>query len=203
MTTALTLSQVKVPAEITRVSKPDKDSKPHKLDCEFALFHAFMENAPAVAFVKNAEGQYVFINATYERAFQLTAADVYLRNDHDLFAPVVAEQNIANDKEVLASNKSIDVTEIVPTPDETSIVWRVTKFPFTDSLGNRYVGGIAVDITPVVDKKRELKDLASVLSVQKQGLIEVNSHLEILVQQLIQKNARLEAKLALERAEAA
>lgn len=162
-----------------------------------------MENAPAVAFVKNADGQYVYINATYERNFNVTSADVYLRTDHDLFAAVVAEQNIANDRHVLESDAPIDVTEIVPTPDETSIAWRVIKFPFTDSLGNRYVGGIAVDITPVHDKKRELRELASVLSVQKQGLIEVNSHLEILVQQLLHENAVLEAKLDHVRSEAA
>lgn len=164
---------------------------------DLALFSAFMDNNPAVAFMKNSEGQYVYINKTFEKAFGLAASEILFTTDHDWFAPVVADENRATDLEVLETRKPITRTALVPTPDEVSIVWSVTKFPFQDSNGDWYVGGVAVDVTQLHETTRELNDLVSVLQCQKGGLMEVNQYQERMLLDLHEKVSRFEARAAI------
>ena len=49
-------------------------------------FQAFMDNSPAVAFVKNAAGCYEYVNQPFLRRFQLQESEVLGKNDRDLWA---------------------------------------------------------------------------------------------------------------------
>jgi PAS domain S-box-containing protein len=168
------------------------DSAASKMD--LALFYAFMDNNPAVAFMKNSEGRYVYVNKTFERLFDIPASKVLFTTDHDWFAPMVAEQNVEGDREVLETKQPLHTTSVVPTPDEVSMVWSVTKFPFQDANGEWYVGGVAIDVTPLHETTKELHDLVSVLQCQKGGLIEVNQYQEKMLLELHQKVQRNDAR---------
>ncbi len=110
-------------------------------------FHAFMNNSPTVAFMKDEAGRYVYINQTLECLFNLTLEDLRGKTDFDWLPEEVAKTVRENDRIILATDKASEYLETVPTPDGTIEHWLTFKFPFYDSVGNRYVGGVAVDIT--------------------------------------------------------
>ncbi|HXQ22668.1 MAG TPA: PAS domain S-box protein [Candidatus Acidoferrales bacterium] len=122
-----------------------------------ARFHAFMDNSPVVAFLKDESGRYVYVNATYERFFATSAAEIRGQTDFDL-RPAIADRLQANDRTVRESGKLMEFAEVVWTADGTRREWMVFKFPVTDASG-RYVGGIALDVTDRKRAERQLRAL--------------------------------------------
>lgn len=110
-------------------------------------FTAFMDNGPAVTFIKDENGCYVYANSLYLRLFNLRREDVIGHYDVELWAPEVYEPVRAHDEAVIAGGRVISIEETVPTPDGRSTHWLTFKFPLEGAGGKRYLGGIAIDIT--------------------------------------------------------
>ena len=111
------------------------------------LFKAFMDNSPAVAFMKDEDGGYVYANATFERRFNLTAGDWFGKTDLDLWPEEVARQLRENDVAVLSAGSASEMVEAMPTPGGIHRDWLSLKFPMGDAGGRRFLAGMAVDIT--------------------------------------------------------
>lgn len=107
-------------------------------------FQAFMNNSPALAFMKDEEGRYVYANQAIDHLFQ---RDQRGKTDLDLWPEDLARQIQENDRSVLASGKSVELIERMPTPDGVLRDWLVFKFPFRSASGRLFLGGMAVDIT--------------------------------------------------------
>ncbi|MGI8936475.1 MAG: PAS domain-containing protein, partial [Phormidesmis sp.] len=130
-----------------------------------ARFYAFMSHNPAMAFMKDEQGRFVYINQSLEKAFNVTQAELIGQTDASFLSEDVARQVGENDQSVLASNQAQTIVEVVPTPDGTLRYWQSLKFPFTDHAGRRFVGGIAFDITQQKQFEQQLaeeKELAQV-----------------------------------------
>ena len=110
-------------------------------------FRAFIEHSPAVSFLKDADGRFVFVSPSLPRTFGNTAADWLGKTDFDLHAPDVAADLRATDVGILASGRTTELYETVPTPDGQSYHWQVYKFRVTDAAGRHFLGGMAVDRT--------------------------------------------------------
>jgi diguanylate cyclase (GGDEF)-like protein/PAS domain S-box-containing protein len=117
-------------------------------------FHAFMNNSPAVAFMKDQQGRYVYVNQMLEQKFNISFELLQGKTDFDWLPEELAQLVSENDAEVIATGRSREVVETVPAPDGTIYHWLVFKFPFDDNAGSRLVGGVAVDIT----QRRQLED---------------------------------------------
>ncbi|MEW6544751.1 MAG: PAS domain-containing protein [Nitrospirota bacterium] len=122
-----------------------------------ARFRAFMDHGPAVAFLKDEAGRYVYVNQPLVRRFNCTPAEWQGKTDVELLPAEVAQRLRDHDAEVLASNRCSEFIETVPTPGEGPREWLVFKFPVNTSGGRKFVGGMAIDIT---DRKREEEKLA-------------------------------------------
>ena len=118
-----------------------------KLSESEALFRAFMNSSPIVAFMKDEQGKYVYANKTLETMFRIEASSIIGETDFEWLPKDVAQMVRENDQSIISSQKSIELLEIVPTPDGATKYWSVFKFPFTDAKGQKYVGGVATDIT--------------------------------------------------------
>jgi PAS domain S-box-containing protein len=112
-----------------------------------AFFNSFMDNSPAVAFMKDSEGRYVYVNKPFERLFGQKLAFLEGKTSYDWLPPETAEQTHVHDLNVLATGRPQEIIETVPTGDGTPHHWLVFKFPTTDSSGNRFVAGVGVDIS--------------------------------------------------------
>ncbi|KAF0171545.1 MAG: signal transduction histidine kinase NtrB [Limisphaerales bacterium] len=116
-----------------------------------ARFRAFTDNLPAPAWLKDHEFRYSFVNPALAQLFQKKAQDVLGREDHDFMPGPAAEPLRANDLAVLAAGEAQQFIEEVPGADGWPRHWLVAKFPFTVPGGQRWVGGIAFDITARVE----------------------------------------------------
>jgi PAS domain S-box/PAS domain S-box len=118
-----------------------------RLENSEKLFENFMNNNPALAFMKDADGRYVYVNDSFVRLFGRTRQEMEGIFDKDYLPPEAARQVRENDLVVLNSRQVAEFTESVPTPDGVDHEWLVFKFPFENINGSLHVGGIALDIT--------------------------------------------------------
>src|SRR5687768_3120395 len=112
-----------------------------------AVFNSFMDNSPAVAFMKDAEGRYVYVNKPFERLFGKRLTFLKGRTSFDWLPPVTAAQTHEDDLKVLDVGLPQESIESLPAGDGTIHHWLVFKFPTIDSAGRRYISGVGVDIT--------------------------------------------------------
>src|SRR5262249_19511132 len=112
-----------------------------------AQFHAFLNNSPCVAFVRDLEGRLIYHNEPYRRVLQRGKESMLGTTDGERFPPEVSEQLRRNNELVWKSNRPIEVIEEVPGADGVLRPWLVFKFPVPDAAGRRLLGGVAIDIS--------------------------------------------------------
>ena len=110
-------------------------------------FATFMQALPGLAWIKDLQGRYVFINDAAQAPFGKSRGALYGKTDDELFSPETAAQFKQNDQDALSTPRGIEVIESLQHEDgiHYSIV---SKFPIPDAEGKAaYVGGVAIDIT--------------------------------------------------------
>lgn len=120
-------------------------------------FTRFMESVPGLAWIKDADGRYVFANEAALKAFQLSRTELYGRTDADVFPQDTAAAFMANDRRAALSRTGIQVIEKLEHADgeHHSLV---AKFPIDEPGSARpFLGGIAIDVTDRVRAEEALK----------------------------------------------
>ena len=112
-----------------------------------AFFDSFMDNSPAVAFMKDEQGRYVYVNKPFENLFGQKLEFLKGRTSFDWLPTNTAARTHEHDLQVLATGVLQEIVETVPTQDGSPHQWLVFKFPTSDASGKRYVGGVGVDIS--------------------------------------------------------
>jgi len=115
-------------------------------ECE-SRFRTFMDHSPALAFMKNEQGQYVYVNREACSRFGRPEKDWLGRNDLELWPADIARALREVDQKVLAENCVVSVDELAVAPDGEMLQFQVFKFPFVDAAGQRFLAGMAVDRT--------------------------------------------------------
>lgn len=120
-------------------------------------FTRFMESVPGLAWIKDADGRYVFANESALKAFRLSRTELYGRTDADVFSPETAATFMANDRRAALSGSGIQVIEKLE-HDDGEHHSLVAKFPIEEP-GSRqpFVGGIAIDITDRIRAEEALR----------------------------------------------
>ncbi len=108
-----------------------------------------MGNGPAVAFMKDETGRYVYANELLARRFGVPVAEWAGRSDYDIF-PDRAEKLREQDREVLARGAGARIVESGAAGgagDSGGTHWQTYKFPVVGPGGARYVAVIGPDVT--------------------------------------------------------
>ena len=110
-------------------------------------FSAFMRNLPGVAFIKDKDRRYVFLNEAAHAYICHPALDCLGRRDEEILPPELAERMRASDEEVLQEKHVVHVLEEIRIT-EAPHRWFTTKFPITDKYGTaNWLGGVGIDVT--------------------------------------------------------
>ena len=140
-------------------------------------FRLFMDQSPTIAWIKDEEGRYVYLNKSFEQRFQVRSREISGKSDTELWPHEIARELRKNDLAVLAAGTPQVFTEKNLTPDGATCYWLSTKFPFSDSSGNRYIGGIGLDISERTRLEQERERQLEEISTLKQQADRENSYL--------------------------
>lgn len=113
-------------------------------------FAACMDLAPFCAYMKDADGRYVYQNRALLDITQRVLPHVtsFLgRTDAELFPESQATGYANEDRDVLASGAPIILTNTSIDADGAIRHWSTLKFPWSDERGRPCVAGLSIDLT--------------------------------------------------------
>ena len=120
-------------------------------------FKAFMNNSPAVSYLKNSEGKYVFVNRTMEKMFDIKVNETGEITDSIFLPEEIARAIREKDEYVVRTGETLEYTQVVPSYDGVERAWQAYKFPVYDGSNKPYIGVVAFDITKQQESERALR----------------------------------------------
>lgn len=125
---------------------------------DLQLLGAIADSSTDIIFAKDAEGRYLLFNRAAARAAGMGEADVLGRTDRDLFPADEAERVRADDRRIMAENRTATFEETLSLAGGT-IVLQTTKGPLHDAEGRvTALFGISRDITADSRSQQALRD---------------------------------------------
>jgi PAS domain S-box-containing protein len=142
-------------------------------------YRTFMNNIPAVAVIKDAEGRIVYINEPMARIYKIKLKDVVGKTSADWIPAEIAERIRVRDQKALSTKSLVQSEEVIPTPDGILHHWLSFRFPLEGPNGELLVGTVAVDIS--LRKKaeadlQEAKEMAESANRAKSEFLANMSH---------------------------
>ncbi len=119
-----------------------------------ACFSLFMEHMPAVAFLKDLEGRYVYVNPNFAR---LVGHAPCAGSSDEEYWPDCAARLRAEDERIIQSGQALTSEDARTVGGETRH-YQTVRFPIPDKNGTpTLIAGISVDITAkkVADQERQ------------------------------------------------
>ncbi len=121
-----------------------------------ARFDAFMSHSPLAAYIKDAQGRYLFVNRSVEERTHRSMAEWLGRRDEDVLDAPTAAAYRRNDQRVLESGEAMVVDEIYAGP-EGERHFTSYKFRLEDENGESLLGGISIDVTDAMRASAALR----------------------------------------------
>jgi PAS domain S-box-containing protein len=111
-------------------------------------FARFMDHLPGMAWIKDVDGRYLYINEAVVKLVGRPREEVYGLTDEQLFPPDQASELRANDRRALESANGVQSIESLLYKDGSTHHSLVSKFAIPGPDGSAtLVGGVAIDMT--------------------------------------------------------
>ncbi|MFL5353322.1 ATP-binding protein [Archangium sp.] len=112
------------------------------------LFDSFLNNNPALAYMKDDAGRRIFANEPFRRFFGLSpGVDVSTIPDEQLMPPETVAHLHEQDEQAFKTGQPSVTESTIPTPDGEPRQFLTYRFIARDSSGRRFLGGVSFDIT--------------------------------------------------------
>ncbi len=121
-------------------------------------FSNIIDNAPAIIYMKNPDGNYAVVNKNFLHSFGKSEEEVIGLNDRDIFSEEIAEKFIENDRVMINRRTTLEREDSVVLDDGSSRFYHSMRFPLFDDDGEIIaLCGILTDIT---ERKAIAKNLS-------------------------------------------
>ncbi len=159
----------KLENELLRTRRGWLDAQ-RKLDDVQQLLTDFLNYNPALSFIKDENGCYLYASRSFAEFFKVDPAVFLGKTDFDWLPEHLAKHFTDNDHRVRDLGIPFETIESVPFEDGT-IHSMVYKFPIITPSGKRYLGGIAVDITRRKAAEELSAQLSSIVEFSRDAII--------------------------------
>ena len=120
-------------------------------------FRSFMENLPGVAFIRDVDGRFTFVNRIGEWAIGRPHDQIVGARINEVVGKAAADAALSSDAEVLGTNAPVRSIQTLVTPDGPRH-WMTVKFPLRqEGGGDSAIGGIAIDLTEQLEAEEALR----------------------------------------------
>lgn len=124
-----------------------------------AMFAVFVEQSPTVCYLKDDAGRLQYVNQAFiDAMWEGTPPDWQGRSDFELWPRAQAEEYRRNEVRVLETGQAAVVEESFEREGGRES-WLNFKFPVTLGTGERYLAGMAVNLTPQKRAEAEVRRL--------------------------------------------
>ncbi|HEY9774951.1 MAG TPA: ATP-binding protein [Planktothrix sp.] len=130
-----------------------------------SLFAEFIRQCPAVCFITDASGQYVYANDAFEEHFAIAANEVLGKTGAQLFGAEHAHQFGTVHKDVLDGNQQQEIVQIKSALHNDLREWLICKFPCLGENQQMLIGVVALDLGKARHGERQLKGQAELLEL--------------------------------------
>jgi hypothetical protein len=107
-------------------------------------FLSLLDGSPAVGYLKNERGQYVYLNETARRLCAARIGDQPHYAEEDLFQGETLEAIRNQDCTVLSTGNLLTAVLLTSDTANPDVVWLVYKFRMATSTGHKLVAGIHI-----------------------------------------------------------
>jgi len=122
-------------------------------------FRDFMDNSQFVAFIKDYNGYYTYVNRNFRKLLFADSPPIVGQHDDDIYAPEVARDLRTRDLQIWRCRELWSGLEEVPLADGRLRRWWVVKFIFANSNGEEFLGGMAIDMTERFEAEEQARTL--------------------------------------------
>ncbi|MEJ2040331.1 MAG: PAS domain S-box protein, partial [Desulfosarcinaceae bacterium] len=133
---------VGVMLDITERKKAEKELKESK-----NLFDAFMDNIPGLAYMKDPQGRYIFVNNAFAQFTGRPACDTVTLCNRQIWNEKTSQRLEENDNKVIQSLAAANMMETVLLPDGRERHLLTTRFPIFQDDRLFALGGVSIDVT--------------------------------------------------------
>lgn len=120
-------------------------------------FSSFIDNSPAIVYIKEDSGRYLLLNKIYGELRGASPEVLIGRRDSEVFGAEISKVVETLEEEVLKGGAPRRVVEDFALPNGEKSHWRVVRFPLRLSSGTVLLGAIGVDVTRTVIAEAELQ----------------------------------------------
>jgi PAS domain S-box-containing protein len=133
-----------------------------------ALFEAFMRYSPTAAYIKDANGRYLYVNPLNEKICHRPSSEWLGKTDFELFPFEQAQQWQQHDLTALATGQAIEVEETLTQADGEHFFVSF-KFPIPQPSGRQLLGGFSLDVTERRRAESRLRESMAILNTVNQA----------------------------------
>ncbi|MFP4309000.1 MAG: PAS domain S-box protein [Desulfococcaceae bacterium] len=119
-------------------------------------FHSFMIHFPGLAFIKEADGRYIWANRSPAGYETIPPESLVGRTDKEIFPPIFADHYGKTDREVRETGLRVQTVAAAPGRDRDRYQV-ISKFPIGSERPVARIGGMAIDITELVETREQLR----------------------------------------------
>ncbi|HKP04763.1 MAG TPA: PAS domain S-box protein [Chthoniobacterales bacterium] len=133
-------------------------------------FSLFMDNLPGFAWIKDADGRYVYANKTV-RKMVMNGRDWFGKTAAQMWPAEFAASYEANDRQVLETKAPKEVVEPTLVGEEERTALN-SKFPILNERGEvAFVCGIGIDITERLQAEERIREQADIINRAHDAII--------------------------------